>query len=122
MALGKTFKEAFQKAIRSLETDRCGIISLSSLDHFLPGDQVSSEIQQQIEQNVRVPHPDRPWQIADALRLGISKDELYATTHIDPWFLDQLDDILECERNLLQKVRATKSKGPSDPVHIFSGN
>ena len=122
MALGKTFKEAFQKAIRSLETDRCGIISLSSLDHFLPGDQVSPEIQKQIEQNVRTAHPDRPWQIADALRLGISKDELYATTHIDPWFLDQLDDILECERNLLQKVRENKSKGPTDPGHIFSGN
>ena len=122
MALGRTFKEAFQKAIRSLETDRCGLISLSGLDHFLPGDQVSSKIQQEIEQNIRKTHPDRPWHIADALRLGITKEELYATTHIDLWFLDQLDDILECERNILQKVRETKNKGPIDPSHIFSEN
>ena len=105
MALGRTFKEALQKAIRSLETDRCGFISLSSLDHFLPGDQLSHEIQQQIQQNVRMAHPDRPWHIADALRLDFSKDELYATTYIDPWFLNQIDEILECERAILKIAR-----------------
>lgn len=105
MALGRNFKEAFQKALRSLETDRCGLISLAGLDHHLPGDQVADNTIQQNKQDVRASHPDRPWHIADALRLGHSKEELYATTHIDPWFLDQLEDIVECEHSILRKVR-----------------
>jgi carbamoyl-phosphate synthase large subunit len=120
MALGRNFKEAFHKAIRSLETDRCGLISLSGLDHYLPGDQVADEVVEQIKQGVRTSHPDRPWHVTDALRINISKDELYSTTHIDPWFLDQLEEIVDCERLILRKVRETGNEHTVDPADIFS--
>jgi carbamoyl-phosphate synthase large subunit len=120
MALGKNFKEAFQKAIRSLETDRCGLVSLAGLDHYLPGDPVEDEVVQRVKQQVRAPHPDRPWHIADALRLDMSKEELYATTHIDLWFLDQLQDIVEYERTALRKIRETRKGSTGKPAAIFS--
>ncbi len=120
MALGRNFKEAFHKAMRSLETDRCGFISLSGLDHHLPGDQVADEVVQRIKQHIRASHPDRPWHMADGLRLGFSKEELYATTHIDPWFLDQLEDIVRCEQQLLRKVRELGIGGAANPADIFS--
>ena len=120
MALGKNFKEAFQKSLRSLETDRCGLVSLSGLDHYLPGDQVADEVLQQIKQGIHASHPDRPWHIADGLRLGFSKDELYATTHIDPWFLDQLEDIVDCEQKILRKGRKEGKDYPLHPSHVFS--
>ena len=77
MALGRTFKEAFQKALRSLETDRCGLISPQCLG---PGTCRKMTSIRPILERVRKPpferpHPDRPWHIADGLaNSGISKD------------------------------------------------
>lgn len=106
MALGRTFKEAFQKALRSLETDRSGLISLNELDHYLPGDDLSPSVPEYIRTAIRVAHPDRPWLIADGLRIGISKDEIFAATHVDPWFLDQIEELVSFEHGLLVQVRA----------------
>ncbi|MDT7041123.1 carbamoyl-phosphate synthase large subunit [Candidatus Nitronereus thalassa] len=120
MALGKNFKEAFHKAIRSLETDRCGLVSLAGIDQYLPGDSLEDEVLQQVKQKIRLPHPDRPWHIADALRLGITKDELYSITHIDFWFLDQLQDLVEYEQRVLRKLRDAGKRRADQPETMFS--
>ena len=118
MALGRTFKEAFQKALRSLETDRCGLISLNDLDHYLPGDDLSPSVPEQVRTAVRLAHPDRPWHIADGLRTGISKDEIFAATHIDPWFLDQIEELVLFEQRLLAQGRACVRKTTDEPAAI----
>ena len=105
MALGRTFKEAFQKALRSLETDRCGLISLHGLDRYLPRDELGPSVSEHIRTAMQVAHPDRPWHIADGLRIGISKDAIFAATHIDPWFLDQLEELVLFEQRLLNQTR-----------------
>ena len=69
MALGRTFKEAFQKALRSLEIDRYGLISLHGLDRHLPGDELGPPVSEHIRTAMQVAHPDRPWHIADGLRI-----------------------------------------------------
>lgn len=105
MALGRTFKEAFQKALRSLEIDRCGLISLNGLDQYLPGDELDSSLSERVRTAMQVAHPDRPWHIADGLRINISKDEIFAATHVDPWFLDQLEELVLFEQRLLNQAR-----------------
>ncbi len=110
MALGRTFKEALQKAIRSLETDRCGLTSLNGLDHYLPGDELDPSVPEHVRTAMQVAHPDRPWHVADGLRIKISKDEIFAATHIDPWFLDQMEELVLFEQRLLKHVRACKDQ------------
>ena len=119
MALGRTFKEAFQKALRSLETDRCGLISLNGLDHYLPGDELSPSVSEHIRTAIQVAHPDRPWHIADGLRTGISKNEIFAVTHVDPWFLDQLEELVLFEQRLLTRARETTDESILDA--LFDG-
>ena len=118
MALGRTFKEAFQKALRSMETDRCGLNSLSGLDHYLPGDDLSPSIPEHIRTAIRTVHPDRPWHIADGLRTGISKDEIFAATHVDPWFLDQIEELVLFEQRLLSQARACAGEKTDESVTI----
>lgn len=105
MALGRTFKEAFHKALRSLETDRCGLTSLHGLDRHVPGDRVDPDRLEQIRTALASAHPDRPWHIADGLRVQIPKQEIAAVTHIDPWFLDQIDELVQYEQVLLRHAR-----------------
>ncbi|MYC26802.1 MAG: carbamoyl-phosphate synthase large subunit [Nitrospira sp. SB0662_bin_26] len=123
MALGRTFKEAFQKALRSLETDRCGVISLHGLDQYLPGDELGPSVSEHIRTAMQVAHPDRPWHIADGLRIKISKDEIFAATHVDPWFLDQLEELVLFEQRLLDHARshAHETTGGSILDELFNG-
>ena len=123
MALGRTFKEAFQKALRSLETDRCGLISLNGLDHYLPGDELDPSVPEHVRTAMQVAHPDRPWHIADGLRMKISRDEIFAATHVDPWFLDQLEELVLFEQRLLKPARthAQETTGASILDERFSG-
>ena len=90
MAVGRTFKESLQKAIRSLETDVYG------LEQRLPVGLKREEILDRL----RRPTPDRLWQIGDALRSGVSIPELYSASKIDPWFLDQIRQIIEMESQI----------------------
>src|SRR5207253_9377824 len=76
MAIGRTFKEALQKSIRSLEQDRFGL----SLDRPLADDDLMALL--------RVPNPDRLFAIGDAFRRGTSTAEIQALTRIDPWSLE----------------------------------
>ncbi len=83
MAIGRTFKESLGKALRSMEVGRWG---LCDLDHPPGIDELRSAV-------VR-PGPDRLWQLAEAMRLGVSDEEAHALTKIDPWFLRHLRDII----------------------------
>ena len=110
MAIGRTFKEAFQKALRSLENGRTGL------------DPRYTDVDE-IRRKLRTPTDERPWLIADAMRQGISIDELHELTRIDRWFLDQIAEILDMEGRLAQAgkwglspelLRAAKREGFSD--------
>ncbi|HET6673775.1 MAG TPA: carbamoyl-phosphate synthase large subunit [Nitrospiraceae bacterium] len=100
MAIGRTFKESLQKAIRSLEVDQFGLTSKMNLDHGLPPEANGEELLERIRTAIRTPFPDRLWRVADGIRLGMTNDELHALTKIDPWFLEQIRDIVEFERRL----------------------
>ncbi len=101
MAIGRTFKESLQKAIRSLEVGRFGLASLHGLDRAVPPDGERQALVDAVRASLRVPHPDRLWRLADAMRLGLSTDELYQVTAIDPWFLEQVREIVDFERRLV---------------------
>ena len=89
MAIGKNFKESFQKALRSLE------IGLSGFDEFL----ISKDIDE-IEENLRKTSPERILIIADAIRAGISLSRIHELTFYDPWFLNQINEIISTEKEL----------------------
>ena len=120
MALGRTFKEAFQKALRSLETDRCGLISLNALDHYLPEDDLDPSVLERVRAAIRASHPDRPWHIADGLRTGISKEEIFTATHVDPWFLDQIEELVLFEQRLLAQARACARKTTGEAAAMLN--
>jgi carbamoyl-phosphate synthase large subunit len=85
MAIGRTFKESLQKAVRSLEQDRWGL----TLDR--PFDT------EELRQLIQVPNPDRLFAIGDAYRAGLTTDEIHGLSRIDPWFLENIREIIEFE-------------------------
>ena len=101
MAIGRTFKEALQKAVRSMEIDRYGLVSLVGLDRGIPAAADREELAAKVRDRLRCPHPDRLWHLADAMRLGLPTEELYQRTNIDPWFLEQIREIVACEDRLV---------------------
>ncbi len=114
MAIGRTFQESFQKALRSLETGRSGwgcdrAETLPSLNEIRP--------------RLRTPHPDRIFELRHAMQLGLTVDDIYQLTGIDPWFLNQLAGLLKTEKFLKRtaladlsaaQMRAIKRQGFSD--------
>jgi carbamoyl-phosphate synthase large subunit len=104
MSIGRTFKEALQKGFRSLETGVFGIT-----DDRLPG----LNDPEFIKKKLLTPNKDRIFYIRHAMRLGMTIDELYGLTFIDRWFLKNIEEIIECEREL----EAHKKDLP-----IFSGS
>ncbi len=95
MAIGRTFKESLQKAIRSLEIDRYGL--QTEKDSRKPDGTWDLEV---IRKNLRTPCWNRLWYIADAFRAGMSVEEVYELTAIDPWFLDNLKEVVEADEIL----------------------
>src|SRR5216110_1282362 len=94
MAIGRTFKEALQKSIRSLEQDRWGLtlgrpVALEDLRHLL-----------------RVPNPDRIFAIGDAYRAGLSTPEIHALTKIERWFLEGIREIVAFEPEIARAALA----------------
>jgi carbamoyl-phosphate synthase large subunit len=85
MAIGRTFKEALQKAVRSLEQDRWAL----TLDRALSEDELRGLLS--------VPNPERMFAIGDAFRRGMSTAEVQALTRIDPWFLENMREIVDFE-------------------------
>jgi carbamoyl-phosphate synthase large subunit len=117
MAIGRTFQESMQKAIRSLE------IGMYGFEPKLAADMDAEEASKKIAQALRVPGPERLWYVADAFRFGMTLDEVHALCHIDPWFLDQILELVEIEKKIAskpkvepsaEKLRAWKRRGFSD--------
>ncbi|MBQ4045935.1 MAG: carbamoyl-phosphate synthase large subunit, partial [Lachnospiraceae bacterium] len=94
MSIGKTYKEAFQKAIRSLEKDRYG------LGHVKNFDQLSKE---ELCQKLVTPNSERHFLMYEALRKGASVDELYELTHVKRWFIEQMKELVEEEEALIAR-------------------
>ncbi len=94
MAIGRTFKEALQKAIVSMEIDRYGLEEISG-QWSVNSEQVKIE---EIKKKLRVPNWERVWYIADAMRSGMGLDEIYELTKIDRWFLHNMKEIVEFEK------------------------
>jgi carbamoyl-phosphate synthase large subunit len=93
MAIGRTFKEAFQKGLRGLEADRSGwVVGATPADDRLQDDSLPSVLAA-----IRTPTPERVFQIKRALQLGASVDAIADRSGIDPWFLDQLAELVEAE-------------------------
>jgi len=97
MAIGRTFKESLQKAIRSLEIGRWGFSSGTEA--------VDADYIDQLKQKLRRPSSMRLFQIGEALRLGVSVEEIHALSCIDPWFLNHIHDIIELEAAILESVK-----------------
>ncbi len=103
MAIGRTFKESFQKAIRSLEIDR------HSLDHrYIDKDISLSRLKDKLRTNCW----DKLWYVAEAMRRDMSVEEIFDLTKIDPWFLHNIQDIITFEG----KLTAQKGRVPSSEL------
>ncbi len=94
MAIGRTFKEAFQKGIRALEIDRAGWV----LGEDLEADRLEHDDPDSIAAALRQPTPERIFQIKRALLAGMEPAAVARLTGIDPWFLGQLAELVEAER------------------------
>ena len=120
MAIGRTFQESFQKALRSLETGRAGWgcdrrETLPSL--------------YEIRAKLRTPNPERIFDLRHSLQLGLSVEEIYQLTGIDPWFLHKMEDLLKTEKFLKRtplteidstQMFAVKRQGFSDRQIAFA--
>src|SRR5713226_1507397 len=116
MAIGRTFKEALQKALRSLEIGSYGFEEKvqkspeSRVNSLESKTQSSEEMFETIRKRLKTPNAERLWYVADALRLGMRVEELYQITKIDPWFLENISQIVQYE----EKIR-TSDFGPRTP-------
>jgi carbamoyl-phosphate synthase large subunit len=116
MAIGRTFQESLQKALRSLETGLTGLDEIE-IDGLGQGDDKNA-----VRAALGTPTPDRLLKVAQAMRLGMGNDLIHASCRIDPWFLEEIRGIVEAEAELRLKglpatagnFRRLKSMGFSD--------
>ncbi|GAB6034653.1 carbamoyl-phosphate synthase large subunit [Galenea microaerophila] len=118
MAMGRNFQESLQKALRGLETGKDGldeVMDLANMDE--------KEIKDVLRRELRDPGSERLWYVADAFRAGWDADEIYEISKIDPWFLAQIEELVDMEDDLKQRglealdedlLRQLKRKGFSD--------
>ncbi len=118
MAIGRTFQESLQKALRSLETGLTGLNEIG-----IPGLGLNEdENQNAIRAAVSVATPDRLLHVAEAMRLGMSLEDIYDASRIDLWFLEQIKGIVDTEKKVkefglpdtAEMLRGLKSMGFSD--------
>ncbi|WP_208435889.1 carbamoyl-phosphate synthase large subunit [Bartonella phoceensis] len=116
MAIGRTFQESLQKALRGLETGLTGFDEITIPEHA-EGDEKSS-----IRSAIAIPSPDRLRYIAQAMRMGLPLNEIHQISKIDPWFLTQIASIIEMEQRIrihglpqdADNLRMLKAMGFSD--------
>jgi len=117
MAIGRSFQESFQKALRGLET------GVDGLDEVVDQNLSVDELEDLYRTELRLPGANRIWYVADAFRSGYSLDVIFQQTAIDPWFLAQIEDLVLTEKGLsgvtaeslsADKFRYLKRKGFSD--------
>ena len=95
MAIGRTFQESLQKALRGLEVGADGFNSKQQ-----PG---QVEFEAKVRNELSNPGPERIWYVGDAFRIGMSVDQIYQMSGIDPWFLVQIEDIIKAEEQVKQR-------------------
>lgn len=114
MAMGRTFQESFQKALRGLET---------GIDGLTERTQCRESDREEIVEQITNAGPERILFVGDAFRIGMSLDEVFDATKIDPWFLAQIEDLVKTEQSLRSRkleslsaaeLRFVKQKGFSD--------
>ena len=103
MAIGRTFRSAWQKGFRGLETGRHGWVT----SERLKDDGLTGEDRESLLVALRRPTPHRPFQIKRALEAGLGVHEIFAATKIDPWFLDQLVQCVEWEKRYAETEKVT---------------
>jgi carbamoyl-phosphate synthase large subunit len=116
MAIGRTFQESLQKALRSLESGLTGLDEIA-IEGLGQGDDKTA-----VRAALGVPTPDRLLKVAQAMRLGFSDEEIHASCRIDPWFLGEIRGIIETEAEIKVKglpatagaLRRLKAMGFSD--------
>ncbi|MEM7466939.1 MAG: carbamoyl-phosphate synthase large subunit [Pseudomonadota bacterium] len=115
MAIGRTFQESFQKALRGLEIGACG------LDEKVDPD--NENVPDLLRREISIAGSDRIWYVADAFRAGLGFEEIHRLSCIDPWFLRQIEELLTLEDSLKQssvdrleaaELRDFKRRGFSD--------
>ena len=106
MAIGRTIQESLQKALRGLETGADGF------------DEKSAD-KNDIEAELGNPGPERLWYVADAFRVGMSQEEVFSYSKIDPWFLAQIEDIVKQEESLKGRALSSLSK---DELFVLKRN
>ncbi len=120
MAIGRTFAESLQKALRGLETDLTGLDEIE-IPGFQPGGD-ASENRNAIRAALGTPTPDRLRMVAQAIRMGTSLADVHSMCRIDPWFLEQIEAIIAMEERVrahglpqdAQNLRMLKAMGFSD--------
>jgi len=117
MAMGRTFQESMQKALRGLE------IGIDGLVPVLDGPVSSDEALHALLEELRMPGPHRLRYVADAFRAGVDFADIYRNSHIDPWFLTQIQDLIAEEQQVAkgglkalnaERLRVLKRKGFAD--------
>jgi carbamoyl-phosphate synthase large subunit len=117
MAIGRTFKESFQKAMRSLEIDSCGFESRLFDLTTETRRALTVKEQQTLTEKLRTPNCDRLWYIGDAFRSGMTVEDIFEITAIDPWFLHNIRQIIEKEEELKQvKVKVEAKENLKDII------
>ncbi|UJB21643.1 MULTISPECIES: carbamoyl-phosphate synthase large subunit [Lysobacter] len=116
MAMGRTFQESLQKALRGLETGKVGL-DPTGLD-------LGSELDMiKLRRELKEPGPERMFHIGDAFRAGMSVEDVHALSFVDPWFLDQIEELIATEGEVADaglavldkaRMRALKRMGFSD--------
>ncbi|WP_028918885.1 carbamoyl-phosphate synthase large subunit [Pseudoxanthomonas suwonensis] len=116
MAMGRTFRESVQKALRGLETGKVGF-DPTGLD-LADEDDLAT-----LRRELKAPGPERLFYVADAFRAGMSVEDIHALSFIDPWFLDQIEEIIQEEKRVAaegldtldaKRLRKLKRDGFSD--------
>ena len=117
MAIGRTFKEAFQKALRALETGRPGW----TIGQRLSDDRLADDSLETLRGGLRQPTPERIYQVKRGFQAGMTVEELHELTAIDPFFLSQMEELIEAERMYVARevvdapvMRRMKQLGFSD--------
>jgi carbamoyl-phosphate synthase large subunit len=105
MSIGRTFKESLQKSLRSLESGSYGMEEVEDSP-----DRIKSRLQ--------IPGVDRFWYVAQAIRNGIEVEEIYGLTKIDPWFLNNMREIIEMEERISSEARKLGSAEATDLLSI----
>jgi carbamoyl-phosphate synthase large subunit len=114
MAIGRTFKEAFQKGFRALEADRSGW----ELGRTPADDRLTDLSVEAIKAAIRTPTAERIFQVKRALMLGVTLDEVAERTGYDPWFVGQMQELLEAEQDWAARGRAEVYGEPSLIRHM----